>query len=320
MEQKKELISQDNRLTLSISPLDLVQRRCFYLIVQQVRKSYIETDKPKPQYEDMIIRMTPETLARARDPKHIRQAFEALARLREKSFEIEDKHRMLSVGIINYAEYSKETQKYEIQVSNKLLPYLVNLSQRFTTYNLCVAISLKHVSSQRFYELCNMYCHKAGEKFYLEVEDVRKMLMVEDKYESDYKMRKYVFDVAQKELRELYDKGECNICFEYSPDESTKVGKKYTRYWFFIHTKESDKYQQENFKQTQQKALYIYKRALATFKRDRKYCQRIYDHMSMNPDKVQRMFDKVTKWETKYRGTDLARIMRFALEEDFGIK
>ena len=47
MDKEKEIISQANEITNSMSPLDLVQKRCFYLIVQQVRKDYIETENPK---------------------------------------------------------------------------------------------------------------------------------------------------------------------------------------------------------------------------------------------------------------------------------
>lgn len=321
MEPDKEFISQSNDLTRAMSPLDLVQRRCFYLIVQQVRKKYIETDQPTKKYENMIIHMTPETLARARDAKHVKQAFESLVELKKAYFKIITKDYWIVVGIINYAKYDLETKTYEVEVSKEILPHLVDMSRKyFTTYNLCVAISLRHVSSQRFYELCNQYKNEAGQKFFLDVNELRKMLCLENKYAKDSEMRKYVFDVAQKELKDLYDKGECDLWFEYKPDEVTKVGKKYTRYWFTIHTNESEKNQAETIKQTQQQALYIYKVALSVFKRDKKYCQRIYEHMNLNPNIVQQIFDKVTRLEKDYKGTDLAKILRYVLKDDFEIK
>jgi hypothetical protein len=321
MAREKELISQANDLTNAMSPLDLVQKRCFYLIVQQVRKEYVETDKPATKYENMTIHMTSETLARARDAKHVKEAFESLAELKKAYFKIFTEKYWLVVGIINYAKYDLKTKTYEVEVSKEILPYLVDLSRKyFTTYNLCVAISLRHVSSQRFYELCNQYKNKAGQRFFLNVDELRQMLLIVNKYESDYKMRVKVFDVAQKELKELYDKGECDLWFEYEPDEGSKVGKKYNRYWFTIHTNESEKNQSESIKQTQQQALYIYKVALSVFKRDKKFCQRIYTYMNMNPDKVQPIFDKVTRLEKDYKGTDLAKILRYVLNNDFEVK
>lgn len=321
MDKEKEIISQANEITNSMSPLDLVQKRCFYLIVQQVRKDYIETENPKKEYKDMTIHMTPENLARARDAKHITQAFESLKTLRNANFTIDTDDYMLNVGIINYAKYYKEKKIYEVQVSKEILPYLVDLSRRyFTSYNLTVAISLRHVSTQRFYELCNQYKHKAGMKFFIEADQLRNMLMLDGKYQKDAHLRKFVFDVAQKELKELYDKGQCDLCFDYKPDEATKVGKKYTRYWIYIHTKETDQYQEQTFKEAQQQALYIYKVCLSVFKRDKKYCQRVYQWLELHPDKIQDMFDKVTRWQKDYKGADLAKIIRFAFKEDFRLQ
>lgn len=321
MDKEKEIISQANEITNSMSPLDLVQKRCFYLIVQQVRKKYIETDQPTKKYENMIINMTSDTLAKARDEKHVTQAFESLAKLRDQYFKIVTKDFKLVVGIINYAKYIEETKMYEVEVSKEILPYLVDLSRRyFTSYNLTVAITLRHVSTQRFYELCNQYKHKAGMKFFIDADQLRNMLMLDGKYKKDSQMREKVFDVAQKELKELYDKGQSDLCFDYKPDEATKVGKKYTRYWIYIHTNETDQYQEQTFKQTQQQALYIYKVCLSVFKRDKKYCNRAYQWLELHPDKIQEMFDKVTRWQKDYKGADLAKIIRFALKEDFGIQ
>ena len=321
MDKEKEIISQANEITNSMSPLDLVQKRCFYLIVQQVRKKYIETDQPTKKYENMIINMTSDTLAKARDEKHVTQAFESLAKLRDQYFKIVTKDFKLVVGIINYAKYIEETKMYEVEVSKEILPYLVDLSRRyFTSYNLTVAITLRHVSTQRFYELCNQYKHKAGMKFFIDADQLRNMLMLDGKYKKDSQMREKVFDVAQKELKELYDKGQSDLCFDYKPDEATKVGKKYTRYWIYIHTNETDQYQEQTFKQTQQQALYIYKVCLSVFKRDKKYCNRAYQWLELHPDKIQEMFDKVTRWQKDYKGADLAKIIRFAFKEDFRIQ
>ena len=320
MDKEKEIISQANEITNSMSPLDLVQKRCFYLIVQQVRKKYIETDQPTKKYENMIINMTSDTLAKARDEKHVTQAFESLAKLRDQYFKIVTKDFKLVVGIINYAKYIEETKMYEVEVSKEILPYLVDLSRRyFTSYNLTVAITLRHVSTQRFYELCNQYKHKAGMKFFIEADQLRNMLMLDGKYQKDAHLRKFVFDVAQKELKELYDKGQSDLCFDYKPDEATKVGKKYTRYWIYIHTKETDQYQEQTFKQTQQQALYIYKVCLSVFKRDKKYCNRAYQWLELHPDKIQEVFDKVTRLQKDYKGADLSKIIRYAFKEDFKI-
>jgi hypothetical protein len=46
----------------------------------------------------------------------------------------------LTCGFINYAHIKRNC---EIQVSHKLMPFLVELSSQYTTYSLHVAMSLK---------------------------------------------------------------------------------------------------------------------------------------------------------------------------------
>lgn len=320
IDKDKEMIAQANELTTSMSPLDLIQKRCFYLIVSDVRKHYVETSEPNPTYQNMKIRMSGEALSRAGDRSNIGKIFRSLKSLRDSSFKIETKDKVLIVGIINYAEYDRKTNLYEIEVSEKIIPYLVELSHRyFTTYSLCVALSLKHVCSQRLYELCCMYKNKAGKRFFLEEDAVRRMLDLSEKYKKDSDLRKYVFDVAKKELKDLFDEGQADLWFEYEGDEATKVRRKFTRYWFTIHTKESDRIQAETIKDQQQMALYIYKALLEVIKRDKKFCRRVYDWLNQHPDRIRDIFNKIVRWQKDYAGADLAKISRFALKEDYGI-
>jgi plasmid replication initiation protein len=78
----------------------------------------------------------------------------ALEKFRSRNFtyanEVEDD--WLTCGFINYT--SKGT---EIQVSHKLMPFLVELSSQYTAYSLHVAMSLKSKWSQRMYELCQKW-------------------------------------------------------------------------------------------------------------------------------------------------------------------
>ncbi|KAA6307231.1 hypothetical protein EZS27_041100, partial [termite gut metagenome] len=43
----------------------------------------------------------------------------------------------------------------------------------------------------------------------------RKMMMLEDKYKNANDLKKAVLDVAQKELKEAFDKGQCDLWFAY---------------------------------------------------------------------------------------------------------
>ena len=56
---------------------------------------------------------------------------------------------------------------------------IVELSSKFTAYYIAVALTLKSVYSQRFYELCCQY--KSKKSFVLGTDEIRKFLAIEDK-------------------------------------------------------------------------------------------------------------------------------------------
>ena len=291
MDKEKEIISQANEITNSMSPLDLVQKRCFYLIVQQVRKKYIETDQPTKKYENMIINMTSDTLAKARDEKHVTQAFESLAKLRDQYFKIVTKDFKLVVGIINYAKYIEETKMYEVEVSKEILPYLVDLSRRyFTSYNLTVAITLRHVSTQRFYELCNQYKHKAGMKFFIDADQLRNMLMLDGKYVI------YALTInpmkQPKSARNIPDIG-----FTFTRMKPTNIKSRHSS-------------------RRNNKLCISTKFACQSLRGTRSIATGLTNGSSC----IRTRYRKCSTRQKDYKGADLAKIIRFALKEDFGIQ
>ena len=97
------------------------------------------------------------------------------------------------------------------------MPYLVALAENFTSYDLTVAISLKSAYSQRFYEYCCQFKNRTNKTFFFSVDDLKKMMMLEDKkgYDNSSNFKTKVLDVAQKELKEAYDNGQSALYFDY---------------------------------------------------------------------------------------------------------
>ena len=120
-------ISQSNKVTNSKRVFDVVEQRCFYLIVDTLRNGNRRASVCDNLFDDnLTISMTSEYLAKATDVKKVRRAFESLKKLRDKGIEIEtDDGKLLYVGLINWAEYSPRNKQYEIEVSKKIIPYLV---------------------------------------------------------------------------------------------------------------------------------------------------------------------------------------------------
>ena len=230
MVQEQQLVSQSNALTSARYQLDLVEKRCLYVIIQQVRNNYVEDTIQRDLFNDMQVSIPRKELDSLTENRH-KTAFNSLRNLRLREFfEEKDDDNAFSVGFINWAR--RTPTDYIVEVSSAFLPYLVQLASKFTTYDITFAMCLRSTYSQRFYELCCQYRRKG--QFFLDVDNLRQMFNIENKYPNFAHLRKYAIDIAQKELRELYESGESDICFTYTEDKNTKIGKQVTRLWFQI--------------------------------------------------------------------------------------
>jgi len=144
-----------------------------------------------------------------------------LEKFRSRNFtytdEVEDD--WLTCGFINYAHIKKGIA--EIQVSHKLMPFLVELSSQYTAYSLHVAMSLKSKWSQRMYELCQKWQGTDG--FRISVDDLRQSFMLEEKYNRYALLNERVLQVAKRELKDLYDLGQCDVYFEYTEERKGRT-------------------------------------------------------------------------------------------------
>ena len=122
-------------------------------------------------------------------------------------------HEWFEVGFINYGTWEKGGN-IEFQVSKKILPFFVELTQRFTEYSLVVAMGLKSKWSQRFYEICCQWKNAGGRT--IDIKELRLIFQLEQKYKEYASLKKFVIHTAYKELKALYEKGQSDVYFEYS--------------------------------------------------------------------------------------------------------
>jgi len=211
----KSKLAQANALTQSRYDFSLVEKRTIYHIIREVRRRYVEqTSGERTLWDNLVVRISTKELQ-----KHnleLKEVYKALLRLRKKTICIETEDSILGVGYINYFDHKKYEQTIEIEVSKKILPYLVELAEQYTEYDLLIAMTLQTKYSQRFYEYCSQYRNLGY--FKMTIDELRKKLMISEKYPRFALLKKYVLNVAQKELQTLYDKGECDVYFTYTGD------------------------------------------------------------------------------------------------------
>lgn len=211
---------QDNRITSARYELTLMEKRILYILIKDIRNKHLQTNINTTLFNDMIIKTDSKTLLKELKETNPKKVKDALKSLRQKSFEWQNEypedhelHEWFEVGFINYGEWKKGGD-IEFQVSKKILPFFVELTQRFTEYSLVVAMSLKSKWSQRFYEICAQWRNAGGRN--ISVNEIRDMFQLGDRYSRYAALKKYVIEVAKKELKELYLKGENDVYFEYT--------------------------------------------------------------------------------------------------------
>jgi len=130
----------------------------------------------------------------------------------------------LQVSFISSAEYPAGKGYVELQFDPKLKPYLIQLKQRFTTYEAQNVLALGSFYSIRVYELLKQY-EKIGKRV-ISVEGLRDMLGLLDSYKSYYLFKQRVIEQAKKELDE-----HCDITFDY---REIRIGRKIEKIEFNI--------------------------------------------------------------------------------------
>lgn len=300
-------------ITESRYNFNVIEKRCYYLVLEELRKKH--SNVSKNLFDDLVVKMPHFHLEKAGD-KH-RKVYKSLETLRDKTIHIEDKNKKMTVGFINYVEYDKNSRTYEVGISHKILPYLLDLvTHVYTSFDMVIVMSLKSEYTQRFYELCSQY-RKLG-KFFKSEEELRAMFKLENKYKSTYDFKKHTIIKAQNELKKLYDAGQSDICFTFRPKE--KEGKRELSWWFDIHDKKKVvgdlEYEDLHILGQQVKlALNRY------FPKDKKYVKRVIDDIMLNPDKIPEVAKKLERTAKNYsNNTAIAKIARTFLRDDFNIE
>lgn len=308
-------LMQNNILTNARYDISLITKRILYQIIDSVRSNFSHNDKFS-EYKNFNIPLNKSQLLECSSKSKVKEVYAALDKLNELPLKIDNDKKWLATTFINYAEHDKKRDIWEVEVSKKVMPYLVELTNNFTSYDLTVALSLQSTYSQRLYELCSQYKHLSKELFFVDISRLREMFCLEDKYERLYDLRKYVLDVAMNELKNLYDQGQCDIHFDYYLDEKTKKNRHYTRIFFRIFKKEDEKIDIESAREALMRVSNI---LTLFFTNDPKYCKRVIKEMQLRPNTIVEIRDKLENKIADYKITEVPAIIRTVLREDFGM-
>ena len=315
-ERNQIMLAQANALTQSRYDFNVIEKRCLYQIIKEVRRLFIDTHTgQKDLFDNMRLTLTPAMLENLGGKK--KEVYDSLVRLRKRDVEIDTEDVWMNTGYVTMVKHNKKQDLYEVEVSSEIMPYLVALAENFTTYDLTVAISLKSSYSQRFYEYCSQYKNRANKTFFFTVEKLREMMMLENKYPNINDFKRKILDVAQKEIKDLYDKGQCDLWFDYAVKDTDK--RKVLSYFFFVHTKE-DEQNKVDYQSVNACLQRISSILNAFFPRDKKYIKRVIQEVQLRPDIAMELVEKLDKKVMDYDKKEIPPIIRYVLNSDYGIK
>ncbi|CAN2042415.1 putative Initiator Rep protein domain protein [Candidatus Magnetomoraceae bacterium gMMP-15] len=123
--------------------------------------------------------------------------------LLNKTFIIKESDGDLQIGWLSSAKYFKAKGYVELEFSPRLKPYLLYLKEAFTRYQLKNIIRLRSIYSIRLYELLKQY-EFIGERT-LELEELKYILNIINKYKAYRDFKKRVLLSAQKEINKKTD-------------------------------------------------------------------------------------------------------------------
>lgn len=221
--EEKRLVFQDNAITTAQYTMTALEKNIMYMVMAQLDK----TDPPTKYYRIS----GKEMMERTRKKIKYDELKEATNRLLHRELVIiRDNGNYLQIRPISSAEYDSNGM-IEIGLDAKIRPYLFELKNNFTTYELNVVLSLDSKFSKRLYEMLAQF--RSTGLLRLSVRELKERLKLydaktgEEQYEKWSAFEKYVLKVAQREIALHTD-----LAFEY---KLKKTGKRITDIEFIFN-------------------------------------------------------------------------------------
>ena len=217
---------------LVVKKNELIQKARYALSTQEQKLLLYAISKVKPDdtqlYEyDFDLGEMCRTLGITMNGKNYANIRAALQSIRDKSFWIHDGNVKKLCAWISGAEIFEKEARVRIQLDKRLMPYLLEIRESYTAYQLKNVLGMKSKYSIRLYEIFKSYAN-LGE-YSVSVEDLQNALQVNG-YSNYVDFRKRVLDVAIGEINSLTD-----ITVTYTP---IKTGRFITHFNFRIARKD----------------------------------------------------------------------------------
>ena len=161
------------------------------------------------------------------------------------------------------------------------------------------------------YELCQKW--QGTEGFRISVDDLRKAFILEEKYNRYALLNERVLQVAKRELKELYDLGQCDVYFEFTEE---RKGRTVEMLRFKLFRKNA-----MNVKTTNDLLLELIPLFQSLFETTKKpkndvFIKEVILQLQKYPDLIEPLNKRIKEILAEGMKNDTARYIRFILNED----
>ena len=231
-------VVKDNQIIQNVRKekytLSVLEQKALLYIISMIKPPKEDSngviDAPVYEYEFEIAKFCKICGINNRSGKNYENIRTALKNISDSSFWLRSGDgRQMLFRWFSSATIIEGEGKITIEISPNVMPYLFNLSDNFTTYELYYVLALSSTHSITLYELLKSYSFKKN--IALTLEELRDNMMLGTKYPLFKDFRRYVLDVAVKEIN-----GYTDINVYWNP---IKTGRSVTAIEFNIEMKNS---------------------------------------------------------------------------------
>lgn len=228
-----KVIVQDNALTSARFEYTALERNLFYSVLKQL------SSEPKKKYIISVSDLQNLTGVK----NNYKEYTSATESIMSRIYKITKPNgNLLQVAMFSHCEYIKGEGLIEVGMSQEIHPYLFNLKNNFTQFQLDVALGLSSKFGKRLYEILSQWRTFNGGVKTFDVIELKTILSLynpktkEEQYKNWSDFEKRVLAVAQKDLKRKEINSD--ISFTY---KGNKLGRKFVSITFQIKTKSFQK-------------------------------------------------------------------------------
>lgn len=215
--KRRESNFQSNLITESRHEFTEAEKKIFVLVINQLKQL------PENQLNHNLRFKIPMTELTSTNHSDYHKAVDNITTRRLTSQDLSNPQRPKYLYIVPFpiakVDYESDGKAYiEVTMLGEIVPYFIELGNRYTKYNLEVMLSLGSIYTQRLYEIIMLYYNRGQAQFTYTISKLKFLLNCPDSYTFN-EIRKRALVPAQQELSE-----KANIQFEWEPTE--KEGKK----------------------------------------------------------------------------------------------